>query len=169
MLLNVSAQLKPERQWPCYRGYLSSGVLDKANLPETFDIPKMINVLWKIEIPGLGLSSPVIWGDRLFITSAISKSDNQGIKPGIYGDGMPVPDSLPMTGRFSASINIQEKPYGKGLHIVVFQKSGVILNPLTQIHPLPLMVNMLLLFLDQKVCIVMIMMGSLSGKRILAF
>ena len=93
MLLNVSAQLKPERQWPCYRGYLSSGVLDKANLPETFDIPKMINVLWKIEIPGLGLSSPVIWGDRLFITSAISKSDNQGIKPGIYGDGMPVPDS----------------------------------------------------------------------------
>jgi outer membrane protein assembly factor BamB len=93
VLLNVSAQLKPERQWPGYRGYLSSGVLDNANLPETFDIPKMINVLWKIEIPGLGLSSPVIWGDRLFITSAISKSDNQGIKPGIYGDGMPVPDS----------------------------------------------------------------------------
>jgi len=86
-------QVIPERQWPCYRGYLSSGVLDNANLPETFDIPKMINVIWKIELPGLGLSSPVIWGDRLFITTAVSKSDNQGIKTGIYGDGMPVPDS----------------------------------------------------------------------------
>jgi outer membrane protein assembly factor BamB len=53
----------------------------------------MVNIRWKTEIPGLGLSSPVIWGDRLFITTAISKSDNKGIKPGIYGDGMPVPDS----------------------------------------------------------------------------
>ncbi len=86
-------QLIPERQWPGYRGYLSSGVLDNANLPESFDLKKMINIRWKTIIPGLGLSSPVIWGDKLFITSAVSKSDNQGIKTGIYGDGMPVPDS----------------------------------------------------------------------------
>ncbi|MCX6254004.1 MAG: PQQ-binding-like beta-propeller repeat protein [Bacteroidia bacterium] len=90
---SVSGQIKPERQWPGYRGYMSSGVLDNANLPETFDLQKMINIKWKIELPGLGLSSPVIWGDKLFITSAVSKSDNQGIKPGIYGDGLPVPDS----------------------------------------------------------------------------
>ncbi len=91
--LNVSGQLKPERQWPGYRGFMSSGVLDNANLPESFDLNKMINIRWKIEIPGLGLSSPVIWGDKLFITTAVSKSDDQGIKPGIYGDGLPVPDS----------------------------------------------------------------------------
>jgi outer membrane protein assembly factor BamB len=89
----LPGQIKPERQWPGYRGYLSSGVLDNADLPVSFDIQKMINVKWKTEIPGLGLSSPVIWGDKLFITTAVSKSDNQGIKTGIYGDGMPVPDS----------------------------------------------------------------------------
>jgi outer membrane protein assembly factor BamB len=72
---------------------MSSGVLDNSNLPESFDIQKMLNVRWKTEIPGLGLSSPVIWGDKLFLTTAVSKFDNQGIKPGIYGDGMPVPDS----------------------------------------------------------------------------
>jgi outer membrane protein assembly factor BamB len=89
----LNGQIKPERQWPAYRGYLSSGVLDSANLPVSFDLQKMINIKWKSEIPGLGLSSPVIWGDKLFITTAVSKSDNQGIKTGIYGDGMPVADS----------------------------------------------------------------------------
>jgi outer membrane protein assembly factor BamB len=91
--INVNSQLIPERQWPGYRGYMSSGVLDNANLPESFDFQKMINVRWKVQMPGLGLSSPAIWGDKLFITTAVSKSDNQGIRIGIYGDGMPVPDS----------------------------------------------------------------------------
>jgi len=84
---------KPERQWPSYRGYLSSGVLDNASLPETFDIEKSINVRWKIKVPGLGLSSPVIWDDRLFITTAVSSKDSAGIKIGIFGDGEPVPDN----------------------------------------------------------------------------
>ena len=92
-LFPVNAQIKPERQWPSYRGYMSSGVLDNANLPESFDIDKSFNIKWKVTIPGLGLSSPVIWGDKLFITTAVSQADKQGIKTGIYGDGLPVPDS----------------------------------------------------------------------------
>jgi outer membrane protein assembly factor BamB len=89
----TEGQIKPERQWPGFRGYMASGILDNANLPESFDFQKMINVKWKTAIPGLGLSSPVIWGDKLFITTAVSSSDNEGIKTGIYGDGMPVADS----------------------------------------------------------------------------
>jgi outer membrane protein assembly factor BamB len=91
--LTLNGQVIPERQWPGYRGFMASGVLDNAGLPDSFDFQKMTNVRWKKEIPGLGLSSPVIWGDKLFLTSAISKADDQGIKTGIYGDGMPVADS----------------------------------------------------------------------------
>jgi outer membrane protein assembly factor BamB len=91
--LTTTAQLKPERQWPGYRGYLASGILDNADLPESFDLIKMMNIRWKVEIPGLGLSSPVIWGNRLFLTSAVSKADKSGFKPGIYGDISPVNDS----------------------------------------------------------------------------
>jgi outer membrane protein assembly factor BamB len=76
----------PERQWSMYRGYFASGVLDGANLPEEWDIPTGRNIKWKREIPGLGLSCPVIWGDRIFITSAISEKDAAGLKTGIYGD-----------------------------------------------------------------------------------
>jgi outer membrane protein assembly factor BamB len=89
----VSSQVNPDRQWTAYRGRLSSGVLDNANLPESFDISKMLNVRWKVEIPGLGLSSPVIWDNKVFITSAISQADRDGFKPGIYGDITPVRDS----------------------------------------------------------------------------
>jgi outer membrane protein assembly factor BamB len=89
----VFGQINPERQWTAYRGNLSSGVLDYANLPESFDINMMTNVRWKTEIPGLGLSSPVIWDNKIFITSAISQADREGFKPGIYGDITPVKDS----------------------------------------------------------------------------
>lgn len=89
----IHAQVRPERQWPVYRGYYSSGVLDNTNLPESFDIDRMINIKWKVNIPGLGLSSPVIWDNKLFITTAISKGDKAGYKPGLYGDIEPVDDS----------------------------------------------------------------------------
>jgi outer membrane protein assembly factor BamB len=94
MFINISlGQSKPDRQWSGYRGYMASGVLDNANLPESFDLTRMINIRWKIEIPGLGLSSPVIWENKLFITTAVSTTDNSGFKPGIYGDISPVDDS----------------------------------------------------------------------------
>ena len=82
----------PERQWSGYRGYFAGGSLDNVNLPDRWDIVRSENVLWKIRVPGLALSGPVIWGDRLFITTAISNSDTYGIKTGIYGDGEPVND-----------------------------------------------------------------------------
>jgi len=89
----LSGQIRIERQWPGYRGYLASGVLDNANLPQTFDFEKMENVRWKTKIPGMGISSPVIWENKLFITTAISEADKAGFKPGLYGDVTPVKDS----------------------------------------------------------------------------
>jgi len=92
-ICKVSCQVNPDRQWTSYRGKLASGVLDNANLPDSFDFNKMLNVRWKKAIPGLGISSPVIWDNKIFITSAISQNDKAGFKPGIYGDISPVQDS----------------------------------------------------------------------------
>jgi outer membrane protein assembly factor BamB len=90
---SLYGQTPPERQWPSYRGYLSFGVLDNANLPESFDIQKMTNVRWKTEIPGLGLSSPAIWDNKLFITTAVSQSDKAGFESGFNINVIPVNDS----------------------------------------------------------------------------
>ncbi len=78
--------ISPERQWSQYRGYYSNGALDNANLPQKWDVINNENIKWKKEIPGLGLSSPVVWGNKLFITTAISEKDSEGLKTGIYGD-----------------------------------------------------------------------------------
>jgi outer membrane protein assembly factor BamB len=77
--------LDPELQWPSYRGYHARGVLENASLPDSWNLETGENILWKSRIPGLGLSSPVIWGDKLFITTAISMEDADGIKTGMYG------------------------------------------------------------------------------------
>jgi len=84
-ILFSCAKSQPERQWPSYRGYHASGVLNDANLPETWNAETGEHIKWKVPVPGLGLSSPVIWGDKLFITTAISESDSSGFKTGIYG------------------------------------------------------------------------------------
>jgi len=76
----------PERQWPMFRGYYARGYLDSTSIPETWNVEKNENILWKAEVPGLGLSCPVIWDNRLFIATAVSQKDNKGIKTGIYGN-----------------------------------------------------------------------------------
>ncbi len=91
---NLFSQTKdPKMQWPSYRGYLSCGVLDNTDLPEKWNGSTDENVLWKFKVPGLGLSSPVIWGDRLFITTSVSAKDNQGLKTGMFGNVTSVDDS----------------------------------------------------------------------------
>lgn len=83
----------PNRQWSVYRGPQSSGFLNNANIPDNWDVESSQNIKWKIDVPGLALSGPVIWGDDLFLTTAISDSDTSGLRTGIYGDGEPVKDN----------------------------------------------------------------------------
>lgn len=73
--------------WPSFRGASASGVADGQSLPDRWDVKTGENVLWRTPIPGLAHSSPIVWGDRVFVTSAISEDPNAGFKPGLYGDG----------------------------------------------------------------------------------
>lgn len=74
------------QQWPQFRGAFASGILDSMNLPDNWDIETGENIKWKLDIPGLGHSCPVIWNEKLFITTAISGSGDDGLKAGLYGD-----------------------------------------------------------------------------------
>lgn len=55
--------------WPQWRGPAMSGVSDEKNLPAEWSETK--NVLWKTALPGKGFSQPVIWGNRIFLTTDI--------------------------------------------------------------------------------------------------
>lgn len=55
--------------WPQWRGPNGQGVSQESNLPDAWDASK--NVRWKTPIPGRGHSSPVVWGNRIFLTTAL--------------------------------------------------------------------------------------------------
>src|SRR5262249_34547071 len=61
------------------------------------DVAKGHNVRWKKPLPGLGHSCPVIWGERIFLTSAVSGDARAGLKPGLYGNVDSVKESAPHT------------------------------------------------------------------------
>jgi outer membrane protein assembly factor BamB len=73
--------------WPSFRGPAAAGVVDGMNLPEGWNGETGENILWRTEIPGLAHSSPIVWGERVFVTTAISGEDDAGFRPGLYGDG----------------------------------------------------------------------------------
>jgi outer membrane protein assembly factor BamB len=58
-----------DRFWPQWRGPFATGVSRSATPPAEWSETK--NIRWKVEIPGRGSSSPVIWGDRMFVLSAV--------------------------------------------------------------------------------------------------
>jgi outer membrane protein assembly factor BamB len=75
------------RDWPSFRGPQASGVSDGQNLPDTWSGEGMVNVRWKTPIPGLAHSSPIVWGDRVFVSTAVSERSDPEFQPGLYGSG----------------------------------------------------------------------------------
>ena len=83
------ALVAADSNWPQFRGVEAGGV-GAGSPPITWDGESGKNILWKAEIPGLGHSSPIIWGDKIFLTSAVPESGESALKVGLYGDIKPV-------------------------------------------------------------------------------
>jgi outer membrane protein assembly factor BamB len=72
--------------WPQFRGPNASGRADGAHLPDTWSAVGGNGIAWRTPIPGLAHSSPVVWRDRVFVTTAISSRKDATFKPGLYGE-----------------------------------------------------------------------------------
>jgi outer membrane protein assembly factor BamB len=75
----------PAANWPEFRGGRAGGVIEDGTLPDSWSTTK--NVRWKTEIPGRGWSSPIIWGDKVFVTSVIRQGKEDVAKKGLYFGG----------------------------------------------------------------------------------
>ena len=74
-----------EDNWPGFRGPHGTGVAETGAPPDTWSTTE--NVRWVTVIPGRGWSSPIVWGDRVFVTSAVSTSGSfKEPSTGIYGN-----------------------------------------------------------------------------------
>lgn len=85
----------PTVHWPQFRGPAARGIAEGAGTPTTWDVEKGENVRWKQAIPGLGHSSPAIWGDRIFLTTAVAGEKEASVRTGLYGDIESVDENYP--------------------------------------------------------------------------
>ena len=85
LLALAAAPTAAQTQWGQFRGANAGDVGDDLALPDTWSETE--NVVWKVDVPGLAWSSPVVWEDHIFITSAISAGDEPDPIPGLYDPG----------------------------------------------------------------------------------
>jgi outer membrane protein assembly factor BamB len=69
-------------EWPQFRGPSAGVAPDDPALPDTWSATQ--NVMWKVPVPGLGWSSPVVWGDHIFVTTVVNSTAQDPPKPGFY-------------------------------------------------------------------------------------
>jgi outer membrane protein assembly factor BamB len=90
MVLVLAALLDDSVNWPSFRGAGASGVATAAP-PTTWNADPKVgpdrNIRWKTAIPGLSHASPVVWGDRVFVATAIRTEGEAPLKVGLYGSG----------------------------------------------------------------------------------
>src|SRR5262245_42035546 len=91
--------------WPQFRGTGGTGVTSEAKLPIEWSTDK--NVRWKVEVPGVAWSSPIVWGDKLFVTTAVTEKQAKprpfnmgGFGKGGFGKGPDGKQPEPKKGEF---------------------------------------------------------------------
>ncbi|MBP87591.1 MAG: hypothetical protein CMJ64_12845 [Planctomycetaceae bacterium] len=96
--------------WPQWRGPLATGEAPDADPPVAWNEEEGTGIRWKTEIPGRGHSTPVVWGDRIFLTTAIPFGEKLEPKfsgrPGAH-------DNLPVTRRHKFVVLAVDRTNGK--------------------------------------------------------
>jgi outer membrane protein assembly factor BamB len=80
------------RPWPSFRGLGAAGNGDGQGAVAEWDVATGRNVKWKTPIPGIANSSPIVWGEKVFVTTAVSRAGDKTFRTGLYGDVKPVED-----------------------------------------------------------------------------
>lgn len=138
--------------WPGFRGEDGDGIGDGDPAPVSWNIKTGENVRFAAALPGIGNSSPVVWGNRIFVTTAIAKGVEQGIRVGNTGSGESVADEaehswqvlafdkttggqlwsteigrgVPLIGRHFKATQANSTPVTDGRHlVVVFPTAGL--------------------------------------------
>jgi outer membrane protein assembly factor BamB len=92
-VLIIAGTAGAQTNWPSFRGPNASGFAKGAATPTVWNVETAANILWKQPVPGLGHSSPIIWGDRMFLTTAVNRLKAAPLKVGLYGDPEPANDN----------------------------------------------------------------------------
>lgn len=95
----VLCPLARGQNWPAFRGGSAEAVSDRSALPVTWNADpaqgELRGVRWKTSVPGLGHSSPILWGQNIFVTTAVASGIKQTVKLGATGEPTPAEEAVP--------------------------------------------------------------------------
>ncbi len=111
--------------WPSFRGANAAGVADGQGVVSDWDVVTGRNIKWKTAIPGLGTTSPIVWGNRVILAAAASAEDKT-FRTGLTGDVKPI-ETLPV---HTFSVYSLDLATGK----VVWQRDAFVGKPMTKRH-----------------------------------
>jgi len=111
--------------WPSFRGANASGVADGQGAVSDWDVVTGRNIKWKTAIPGLGTSSPIVWGNRVILAAASSDEDKT-FRTGLTGDVKPI-ETLPT---HTFSVYSLDLATGK----IAWQRDAFVGKPITKRH-----------------------------------
>jgi outer membrane protein assembly factor BamB len=111
--------------WPSFRGANASGIGDGQGVVSEWDVATGKHIKWKVPIPGLGTSSPIVWGNRVYLVAASSDEDKT-FRTGLTGDVKPI-ETLPA---HTFSVHALDLATGK----MVWQRDAFIGKPITKRH-----------------------------------
>lgn len=80
--------------WPQFRGAGGRG-LSAVPAPTSWNVDTGTNIAWVRDLPGLGHASPVLWKDRLYLTTAVRAGSRPEVKIGVYGEGDSADEVVP--------------------------------------------------------------------------
>ena len=94
MLLAAAASAYGDGNWPQCRGPEARGISGNDGLPTKWTATE--NIAWKTDIPGRGWSSPIVWGENVYLTTVINFGELEEAKKGLYmgGNRQDVPQDL---------------------------------------------------------------------------
>jgi len=92
LALAAATAPRPGVDWPQFRGINASGISEGHATPAAWNVGSGERIAWRTPVPGLGLSSPIVWGDLVCVTTSISGRKDAGLKVGLYGNIAPVED-----------------------------------------------------------------------------
>ena len=124
LLVATSTVAISAENWPQWRGPDGLSLTGAGDYPTEFSAEK--NVLWKAELPGVGSSTPIVWGDNIFVTSGIDGED--GLTAYDWSGEIVWQEKLgpERPGKHKNGSGSNPSPITDGKQLVVYYKSGTV-------------------------------------------
>ena len=117
LLLSLIASITAvASNWAQFRGPGARGIGESPDLPDTWSATE--NVAWKADIPGRGWSSPIVWGNKVFLTTVINSVETEVPKKGLYmgGNRLNIPTTVHSWNAYCLDLATGEIIWERTLH-----------------------------------------------------